>query len=179
MKGVATGVWLGAMALAAPAYCVGADDEAPPEPTQTTTTCEEGMIWDEEEDACVAPQKDSLNDTTRYHAIRELAYAGRYDDALHVLGSVDHPEDARMLNYQGFVHRKLGDMKSALRFYRAALAADPDYLLARSYLGQGLAAQGQIAQASYQLAAIAHRGGQQTWAYQALARALAGDLVEY
>ncbi|MEM8582143.1 MAG: tetratricopeptide repeat protein, partial [Pseudomonadota bacterium] len=53
-------------------------------------------------------------------------------------------------------------------YYEQALAADPDNLLARSYLGQGFVAVGNLTAARAQLQEIRARGGRETWAEFAL-----------
>lgn len=165
--------------LATPLLAVGDDDDTPPTPTETTTVCDDGTIWDAEAKACVPVEEQSLNDDTRYGAVRELAYAGAYDRALAVIASADDPEAPRFLNYRGFIARKQGDMADAMAFYAAALEKDPDYLLARSYMGQGLVAEGDIAGARTQLHEIASRGGRNTWAHASLKMALGGKPSSY
>ncbi len=41
-----------------------------------------------------------------------------------------------MLNYIGYTTRKLGDVDKGLEYYHEALLLDPNYLLAREYLGE-------------------------------------------
>ncbi len=159
-------------ALAGPAFAVGDEDETPPKPTETTTECADGLVYDPKTETCLEPQNDAFNDDDRYRAVREFAYAGRYDDALRVLATADNPHDPRMLNYTGFVHRKLGRMDEAMAYYRAALEIDPDYSLARSYMGQGLVATGRIDEARLQLLEISARGGEGGWPYLSLSHAL-------
>lgn len=158
------------------AFAVGGESDVPPESTETTVECTEGQIYDEKTKSCVdASDDNAFNDDTRHKAVRELAYAGAYERALSVLASVDNHEDARFLNYHGFIQRKQGNWNAAKGFYKAALTADPDYHLARSYLGQGLVAQGDRASAMAQLKEISARGGKGTWAYTALKLALRGQ----
>lgn len=161
------------VAFASPAFAVGGDD-TPPTPTETTTVCEDTQIYDEETKACVPADKQSLNDDQRYNAIRELAYAGTYDRALAIMATAKNQNDPRFLNYRGFISRKQGDMDTALTFYGQALALDPNYHLARSYMGQGLFAAGDIDGAEAQLTEIAARGGRHGWPYRALAMTLNG-----
>jgi len=59
-----------------------------------------------------------------------------------------------------------------MRYYREALAIDGNYLLARSYYGQGLLLQGDTDGARTQLVEIRDRGGRDTYAYRALYEAL-------
>ena len=167
--------------FAVPAFAVGSqDNEVPPTPTETTTTCEEGQIFDEKTEECVDADAQSLNDDIRYRALRELAYVGHYERALTVIAAADNPGDPRFLNYQGFIHRQRGKMEKAMQAYRQALALDPGYLLARSYMGMGLASNGDLSGAKEQLREIARRGGRETWAYRALKAAISeGTSVRY
>ena len=160
--------------LAAPAFAVGTNDDSPPVQTETTTSCEDGQIFDEKTKACVDADKQSFNDDDRYNAVRELAYAGEYDRALKVIRSAENPQASRFLTYRGFIHRQTGQMDSAMVFYAAALKADPTNILARSYMGMGLAEMGHKAEARAQLNQIAKLGGRDTWAYFALKGVLNG-----
>ena len=102
------------------AFAVGSGSDSTPTTTETTTECEEGMVWDADAGKCVAPKESSLTDDALYEAARELAYAGRYDDTLRVLAAMSDPMDDRVLTYKGFVHRNLGDKALAEEYYRAA-----------------------------------------------------------
>ena len=153
-------------------FAVSLDDETPPKPTETTTTCTEGQIWDEEAQKCVESDQQYFNDDDRYNAVRELAYSRAYDRALAVIASADAPDDPRFLNYRGFIARKTGPMEDAVGYYQAALAERPDYILARSYLGMGFVDAGKSEAARAELRAIEAYGGKDTWAYDALAKAL-------
>ncbi|MEM7719166.1 MAG: tetratricopeptide repeat protein [Pseudomonadota bacterium] len=168
-----------ALTLSFGAHAAGGGSDTPPKTTRTTTECTNGQIYDESAKTCVDADQQSFNDDDRYNAVRELAYAGAYDRALGVIATADLPGDARFLNYQGFIQRKLGNMADAMSFYTQALAIDPDYLLARSYMGQGLAATGDIEGARVQLAEIAARGGRETWSYVSLKMALNGKPTSY
>lgn len=163
---------------ALPAFAVGTEDDTPPEPTQTTTECTDGQIWDEKASACVIPKESQLDDDALFETARELGYAGRYEDALAVLAEAAEPNDPRILNAKGFAHRLAGRVEEAMGYYEAALEIDPDYLLARSYMGQALADQGDLEGAKLQLAEIRTRGGRDTWAYLSLKQALRGK-TEY
>ena len=74
--------------FASAVLAVGADDSDPPEPTETTTECAEGQVWDDKSGACVKADSSSLDDDVRYRAARELAHAGRYDEAAAALVSL-------------------------------------------------------------------------------------------
>ena len=63
----------------------------------------------------------------------------------------------------GFTERKLGRRDSAMGYYKAALSANPDNLLARSYMGQSFVETGDMELAAAQLTEIRTRGGRNTW----------------
>lgn len=155
-----------------PALAAGGMDEATPQPTETTTVCTDGEVWDADSDSCVAPQESRLDDDTLYRAARELAYSGQYGAAQQVLAAMSDPSDDRVLTYLGFTHRKMGDIDRGMAYYRAALEANPDNLLARSYMGEALAEVGETALARAQLSEIRARGGRGTWAEIALRLAI-------
>lgn len=163
-----------AAALLAPAIALaaGSGTDTPPEPTQTTTTCTEGKIWDEASKACVDPRESRLDDDTLYDAARELAYAGRFSEAIRVLAAMSDPEDDRVLTYLGFAHRESGDVETGLDYYHRALAKNPGNLLARSYLGQAYVAMGKIDLARAELTEIRLRGGRQGWPEFSLRKAI-------
>ena len=155
------------------AFAAGSDDMQPPAPTETTTKCAEGEVWDEKTKACTPPEDAGLDDDTRFGAVRELAHADRPQDALRVLASMREGKTDRVLTYLGFATRKTGRMNEGLAFYAAALDQNPDNLLARSYLGQAYVELGKTDLAAAQLSQIRARGGRDTWAATALWRALA------
>jgi predicted Zn-dependent protease len=154
------------------ALAVGSDDSAPPTPTETTTECAKGEIWDEKTKACVKAEEQSLNDDQRYGAVRELAYAGRYDEALTVLSTMTEGETPRVLTYQGFLLRQTGQIEEGIAAYERAIALAPGNILARSYYGQLLVQMNEMQLAQLQLAAIRMHGGGGTWAEQSLATAI-------
>lgn len=154
------------------AFAVGSDDSEPPKPTETTTECEKGLVWDEKTKTCVKPEDQSLNDDQRFGAVRELAYAGRPDDALRVLAAMTEGETSRVMTYRGFLLRQTGQIEAGIAAYERALALDPANILARSYYGQLLVQMDEIALATDQLAEIRARGGAGTWAERALETAI-------
>lgn len=155
------------------AFAAGSDDPAPPKPTETTEVCAEGLIWDLATQSCMAPEDSTNDDSARLNDVRELAYAGLYQAALDVLDTLDNPDAPLALTYYGFAHRKAGRVDLGMAYYDAALAADPNNLLARSYAGQGHVASGQMVLAQAQLTEIRMRGGRDTWAETSLAQAIA------
>lgn len=159
---------------ASTALAVGFNNDSPPKETETSTQCPDGYVYVADRHVCVKSTEQSLNDDARYDAARELAYHGRPEAALMVLASAENPEDPRILNYKGFASRKLGQMDAAMAYYGRALEIDPDYILARSYMGMGLAEMGDLDGAKAQLVEIRNRGGRDTWAYTALKQTLSG-----
>ncbi len=161
-----------ALALPAAAFAAGSDNDSTPTTTETTTQCSEGMVWDANLGQCVAPKESSLTDDALYEAVRELAYAGRYADTLNVLAAMSDQSDDRVLTYRGFVARNTGDLEGGEAFYRAAIEANPDNLLARSYMGQGYVVEGRVDEAYAQLVEIRARGGEGSWPARALEAAI-------
>lgn len=162
------------------ALAAGSDDTAPPTPTETTTTCEKGLIWDVKTQKCLKPEDQSFNDDARFDAVRELAYAGRPNEALVVLAAMKEGQTDRVLTYLGFANRKAGNIELGLNYYAQALEVNPDNILTRSYLGQTYVELGEIAMAETQLAEIRKRGGSGTWAEASLASAVTtGQTVNY
>ncbi|MCD2173762.1 tetratricopeptide repeat protein [Rhizobium sp. C4] len=164
-----------AVAMPAAAFAVGSetDQTKPPAKTETSTKCKDGEVWDKEKKACVNPKKSSLDDDTLYQAARELAYAGQYRNALTVLSAMKNQNEPRVLNYKGYANRKAGNVKVGMNYYQQALAKDPNFILARSYMGMAYVEQGNMKEANHQLIEIRERGGSNTWAYNALKQTIA------
>ncbi|MEO1734399.1 MAG: hypothetical protein AAFR45_12350 [Pseudomonadota bacterium] len=134
-------------------------------------------VWDASIKKCVRPdQSSSLAPDVQYNAVRELAYAGRYDEAQIVLSQMDQSDD-RVLTYWGFTHRKLGNLELANAFYQDAIDANPDNILARSYMGQGFVEAGKTDAALAQWREIKARGGTGTWAEASLREAIKTGLT--
>lgn len=179
-----------ALILPVSAFAAGESD-APPKKTETTQNCFKAQQWDPEIkkfvrfskpvngvwDAsikkCVRPDKTShLDDDTLYDAVRELAYAGRYDAAITVLDQMPDQASDRVMTYRGFTARKLGKLELANVYYQQAIDTNPDNILARSYMGQGKVASGDLVAATEQLREIRNRGGAGTWAEASLRNAI-------
>jgi tetratricopeptide (TPR) repeat protein len=158
--------------LAVPVAALAVDSDAPPEPTPTTTVCTDGLVWDSAAGACVEVTEGRFDDDTLYDAAREFAYAGQYRHALTALQAMREQRSDRVLTYMGFTLRKSGEADRGMVYYEAALAANPDNLLARAYLGQGLVVLGDMAAAEAQLGEIRARGGAGTWPEVALLGAI-------
>lgn len=169
-----------ALSLPALALAVGSIGDTPPEPTQTTTQCKDGQIWDKDAKVCTDAKSGALDDETLYDAARELAWAGQYDAALTALSAMTEGETDRVLTYMGFAHRKAGRTSVGMEYYARALAQNPDNILARSYMGQGQVALEDRDGAKAQLAEIIARGGAGTWPETALRKAIeTGQTLSY
>ncbi len=167
-------------ALPFAAFAAGSDDTAAPTPTQTSEDCKDGEIWDEKTSLCVAPETTGMNDDQRFLAVRELAYAGRPEDALRVLASMSEGQTDRVLTYLGFANRKAGRLEEGLAYYAQALIQNPDNIQARSYLGQAYVDMGETALAAAELGQIRARGGEGSWAEASLDQALrTGQTISY
>jgi Flp pilus assembly protein TadD len=160
--------------MAQAVMAAGEDTSEPPKKTKTTSECTNGKVWDAKKSACVNAKKSDLSDDILFQAARELAYAGQYENSIKVLGAVKDQKSARVLNYLGYANRKAGRMELGMQYYKRALQADENYILARSYMGQALIEQGHVDEARVQLVEIRDRGGENTWAYRALLQSLGG-----
>jgi tetratricopeptide (TPR) repeat protein len=154
------------------AFAAGSEDDEPPKPTETTTECAEGEVWDEKTETCIKAEDSSLNDDQRFGAVRELAYAGRTDEAMAILATMTEGETPRVLTYQGFLLRQSGRIEEGIAAYERAIALDPTNHLARSYYGQLLVQMDEITLAKAQLVEIRAHGGVGTWAETALQNAI-------
>jgi len=114
--------------------------------------CVGKRVWNAKRKRCVADEKSSsLDQETIYTYGRDLARAGKFDDALRVLYLVPDQNDPRVLNYLGYTNRKLGNMDTALEYYHAAVASNPNFTLVREYLGEAYIQLGQLEKAREQL----------------------------
>ncbi len=151
-----------------------------PVSTPTTETCTGVTVWENGTQKCVDPKESSLDQDELGQAVRELAYAGRQEDAQGVLRVMADQESDLVLTYWGFTHRKMGNMAEAKAFYDRAIEKNPDNLLARSYMGQGFVTEGKMKEAKAQLAEIRARGGKGGWPEESLAKAIkSGQTYNY
>lgn len=144
----------------------------PPATTKTTKTCKGVKVWDASSKRCVNPKDSRLDQDILMGAVRELAYAGRIEDAQGVLRVMDDQNGDLVLTYWGFTNRKLGKADLAQVYYGRAITNNPDNILARSYMGQGYVTEGRIGDATAQLREIQARGGKGTWAEASLREAI-------
>lgn len=152
------------------------------EPAAKVEECATGEVYDKKAKECVKEEESSLNDSDLLDNGRALAYAGRFEEAVKVLDKIENKQTAEVQNYLGFSSRNAGDLDKGLAHYRVALSIDPDYTLARSYMGQALLKKGDRAAAVIQLSEIKSRVGTDAREYKLLAaslqeHALSGSVV--
>jgi len=163
--------------IATASLAAGSDDGTPPQPTKTTKECKNGKVWDKKKKKCVEASYRMFPDDFIYENARELAYDGQFENAIKLLHLAQNQNDPRILNYLGFSNRKAGNTEIAMGYYQKALAINPDYNLARSYMGQALVLAGDMHGAWTQLAEISSRGGENSWSYTALKQSIAGTVA--
>lgn len=122
--------------------------------------------------ACVGAARADMSDDELFYAGYWLAKSGRYADALIYL-NLTRVKDERVLTYIGFATRKQGDVDKAMPFYAAALDRNPDFVVARAYLGEAYLTKGAPDRARAELSQIAHRCGTTCPAYIDLDRHIA------
>jgi Flp pilus assembly protein TadD len=125
--------------------------------------------------ACMTLAPGTLTDDALYEQGKLLATDGEYDWALEVLALITKQDDAKVLNYVGYSHRKAGRLETGIESYKKALALDPDYVQAREYLGEAYILAGQKDLAMAELAEIKTRCGVNCPEYAALEKALAAN----
>ncbi|SMO35334.1 tetratricopeptide repeat protein [Ruegeria faecimaris] len=154
----------------------GGGGSTPPKTTNTTKKCLFGRVYDEAAGKCVKPSNTNFTQDQLYHAVRELAYDGQFKNAQGVLRVMDQNDD-RVMTYWGFTYRKMGKLELANLFYEGAINANPDNILARSYMAQGFVAEGKTDLAIAQWREIKARGGEGTWAEVSLREAIRTGLT--
>jgi tetratricopeptide (TPR) repeat protein len=163
-----------AMGAQAPALAMSAPSTSQQTNTGTKTTTppptclKKGTVWDAKQKKCVAQQKGKQSDQSLLEQGWRLARTGHYDLAIDLFMLMRDRSNPSALNGLGYANRKLGRFDIGIGYYQAALAIDPDYLLAREYLGEGYAASGRIDLALAQLDEIKQRCGTLCEAYQRL-----------
>ncbi len=168
MKQIIFGLTLSVgVALGSMAYAAG----DPPAPSTNTDTSPKKLKCKKNEviktvtkdgvkkKVCVKLEAGILPDEELYQQGRALAKENEYDWALTVLAAISNQNDPRVLNYTGYSHRKAGRLETGITFYRKALAINPNFMLAREYLGEGYVAAGRVDLARLELAEIGARCG--------------------
>ena len=149
-------------------------------PSPAALLCPEGQVVKivvvngKKKKKCVRIESGIISDEELYQQARSLAKEGHYEWALKVLAVIQNQDDPRVLNYTGYSHRKAGRLEIGISYYRKALAINPNFVLAREYLGEGYVAAGRIDLAKTELAEIALRCGTTCEEYKDLAAAITG-----
>ncbi|WP_374332537.1 tetratricopeptide repeat protein [Aestuariivirga sp.] len=138
----------------------------------TMHDCKKGQVWNKKSKKCVAAQSGILPDEDLYQQGRALAKEGQYEWAIQVLSTIQDQQDPRVLNYLGYSNRKAGRLDIGITYYSKALAIDPNFNLAREYLGEGYLAAGRVDLAMNQLAQIARSCGTSCEEYRELNAAI-------
>lgn len=124
-------------------------------PTSACDTFEKSSVaWN----ACVTQAKAGTSSADLFYAGYWLARTGKYQEALGYLSLAD-ANDPRVVTYIGFATRKLGDVDKALPFYQRALELNPNFSVARAYMGEAYLQKNEPAKAKAELAEIATRCG--------------------
>ena len=171
MMKLMTATFAAMLAISAGAYAAGEGDGTGDSPADHK--CKKSEVWDKTKKKCVTKSSGILPDEDLYQQGRALAKQGHYDWALDVLAVIQNQDDPRVLNYTGYSHRKAGRLEIGISYYDKALAIDPNFVLAREYLGEGYVAAGRKDLAQLQLNEIANRCGTGCEEYKDLAEAIA------
>jgi len=151
--------------LAAPhtAYAAGSGGSS------TTKTCSQGYIYSTTKKKCVLKQAGIVPDRDLIAQGWALAYSGQFEAAIEVFSVAKVHNQPSLLNGLGYSYRKSGQLDRAVAYYKQAISLDPDYVLAREYLGEGYVSAGKLDLARAQLNEIEKRCGTGCKVYTRLA----------
>ena len=158
--------------IAGPISANAMGDDPPAPSPKPKVDCKKGYVYSTTKKRCVKEKSDTEPDRALLDRGWTLAYAGKYQLAMDTFKLVADDNNPSALNGLGYTHRKLGQLDRGIGYYKLALAIDPDYLLAREYLGEGYVMAGQIDLAKQQLSQIKQRCGTTCKEYRLLARAI-------
>jgi len=171
--------FFGAALIMSPLAADAAGGGPPPPPPntpcpkiKTKDACQgqDQCYWSNSKKKCKKKKNQSeinINDKL-YMQGRALAKSGKYAKAIELLKTADQT-DPQVLNYLGYSYRKSGDLMTGIEYYKLALAIDPNFVLAREYLGEGYVKAGRIDLAKLELAEIEKRCGKSCEEYIDLA----------
>ncbi|MFM8746370.1 MAG: tetratricopeptide repeat protein [Aestuariivirga sp.] len=165
-------LFAGLLAASTAAYAAGGGSDNDTSSSPANQKCKKGEVWNKTKKKCVKATSGVLTDEDLYQQGRALAKQGHYDWAIAVLAVAQNQQDPRVLNYTGYSHRKAGRLEIGITYYRKALEIDPNFNLAREYLGEGYIAAGRIDLAMAELAAIAKSCGTACAEYRDLSAAI-------
>ena len=124
-------------------------------------------------DVCLTLAAGAMTDDELYEQGKLLATESEYDWALEVLALITKQDDAKVLNYIGYSHRKAGRLETGIEVYKKALSLDANFVQARAYLGEAYILAGNKDLALAELAEIKNRCGEACPEYKELEKALA------
>jgi tetratricopeptide (TPR) repeat protein len=137
-------------------------------------SCAKGEIYNSHSSKCQT-SSSGLDNKELYTQGRDLALAGRYDEALTALKAVTNDKDAMVLTMLGYTARKMGNYDDGLAYYQRALVIEPNNVNTHEYLGEAYAEKGKLDLAKAELEKISAACGSTTCeAYKALTDAIAG-----
>lgn len=154
----------GLAALSGPALAISTEP--------AVKTCAKGKILDKKSGKCVAKKAGVVDDAALAEYAYALAKEERFEESLEMLALATDQMRADVLNIRGYATRKLGRVDEGIGYYRQALAADPENVLVREYLGEALVIKGQVDDAKALLKEIEMRCGTDCEAYAHLAAAI-------
>jgi tetratricopeptide (TPR) repeat protein len=166
-------LFAGFLATSSAAFAAGGGSDSDSGSSPANQKCKKGEVWNKSKKKCVKASSGVLPDEDLYQQGRALAKQGHYDWAITVLAAIQNQQDPRVLNYTGYSHRKAGRLEIGITYYRKALDIDPNFNLAREYLGEGYIAAGRVDLAMAELAAIAKSCGTGCKEYRDLSSAIA------
>jgi len=135
--------------------------------------CKKGYVWSKKLKKCVRKTSEALSDDDLFWQARAHVEDGKFAIALDLLQRIKNQNQPRVLNYIGYSTRKLGNVEKGIVFYKKALLLDPNYNVAREYLGEGYLQKGDLESAKQQLAEIRKRCGTGCEPYEDLADEIA------
>jgi len=139
----------------------------------STHSCHKGYVWNGKKGICEKATSSIMDDKTLYAQGRDLALAGRYEEALTALEAV-RVQNSMVLTMIGYSQRKMGNYDLGLDYYQQALALDPNNVNTHEYLGEAYAEKGQLDLAKAELLKVSAVCGTTCEQYQDLAKAIAG-----
>jgi tetratricopeptide (TPR) repeat protein len=169
--------------FAAQAFAAGSGATTPPSNPPPMSPkkmmCKKGeaiktsTVYGKKVQKCVKLKVGMLTDDELYDQARLLAKVdNEYDWALTLFDYVQNKDDPKVLNYMGYSNRKAGRLETGIAFYQKALAIDPNFVLAREYLGEGYVVAGRTDLAMLQLDEIKTRCGTTCEEYKDLSKSI-------
>ncbi|MFM7085280.1 MAG: tetratricopeptide repeat protein [Hyphomicrobium sp.] len=121
-------------------------------------TCDRKPKGSEAWKECLGNARVEMSDAELFYAGYWLAKSGQYETALTYL-YLTRNKNEKVLTYIGYATRKLGDVEKAIPYYAEALTKNPNYVVARAYLGEAYLTRGKPNLAKGQLQEIKERCG--------------------